>query len=444
MTRGPATIAEVRAYADAGLLSYASVPVFAGGRFWGVLALGSPEPYALDQHGHQRLHRLAELVSVALDNAEHRRQLAEQATTDSVTGLGNHRHFHEELARQVARARRDGEPLAIALFDIDNFKAINDTLGHQSGDEMLRAVATVLRSATREGEVVARLGGDEFAIILPRTDDVGAEMLGRRVRAMVSSGKPMADHLLTLSVGVCDLDHAHDADSLVRFADGALYWVKAHGRDAVCRYAQEHVDVLSADERAERLARSQTHIALRSLARALDVKDPSTHRHSERVGELAERLAARADWPELRRYRLRAAALLHDVGKIAVPDRILHKPGPLDPGEYEAIKEHAAIGARIVAEALDAEQVSWIRHHHERWDGAGYPDGLAGETIPDGAQILALADALDVMTHSRHYREPLAPEAAVAECRRHRATQFSPAVVDELDAALVRFDDPPG
>ncbi len=381
------------------------------------------------------------LVSVALDNAENRRELAEQATTDSVTGLGNHRHFHEELARQVARARRDGEPLAIALFDIDNFKTINDTLGHQSGDEMLRAVATVLRSATREGEVVARLGGDEFAMILPRTDDVGAEMLGRRVRALVSSGKPMADHLLTLSAGVCDLDHAHDADSLVRFADGALYWVN-HGRDAVCRYAQEHVDVLwPMSAPSAWPGRRPTSRCGRSHARSMSRTRPRTGTPS-----------GSANWPSgSRRAPTGGAAAvqaarsgaLHDVGKIAVPDRILHKPGPLDPGEHEEIKEHAAIGRgsspgtrRRAGEPDPPSPRALGRRRLSRRPGR--------RDDPDRAQILALADPLDVMTHSRHYREPLAPEAAVAECRRHRATQFSPAVVDQLDAALVRFDDPPG
>ncbi len=429
-------IAEIRAYAAAGVRSYASTPVFAGGRFWGVLALGSPEPSALDAHGKERLRRLAGLVGVALDNAEHRRLLAEAATSDSLTGLSNHRLFHEELAREVARARRNGDPLAIALIDVDHFKAINDSLGHQSGDTLLRSVATLLRSAAREGEVVARLGGDEFAVILPRTDDVGAECFGARVRELVGQTTSLAELGVTLSVGVCDLDHARDGEELVRFADGALYWVKAHGRDAVCRYRQEVVDVLSADERAERLARSQAHTALRSLARAMDVKDPSTHRHSERVADLADRFAVRDGWSDRARLRLRAAALLHDVGKIAVPDRILHKPGPLVAEEYEVIKEHAVVGARVAAEALDAEQVSWIRHHHERWDGAGYPDGLAGDAIPVGAQILALVDAFDVMTHSRHYREPLSVDGALEEVRRHRGTQFCPFLVDGLPSVL--------
>jgi putative nucleotidyltransferase with HDIG domain len=172
--------------------------------------------------------------------------------------------------------------------------------------------------------------------------------------------------------------------------------------------------------------------ALRSLARALDVRDPSTHRHSERVAELADQLATCAGWAENARVRLRSAALLHDVGKIAVPDRILHKAGPLNAEEYEAIKEHAEIGARIASEALDPEQVGWIRHHHERWDGRGYPDALAGDAIPEGARILAVADAYDVMTHSRHYREPLDRGPALRECRRHAGAQFCPGLVEHL------------
>jgi diguanylate cyclase (GGDEF)-like protein/putative nucleotidyltransferase with HDIG domain/PAS domain S-box-containing protein len=433
---------EIRAYAGAGVRSYASTPVFVGGEFWGALALGSPEPSAIDAHGKARLRRLAGLVSLALDNAERGRCLAKQATTDPLTGLANHRLFHETLARDIARARRDGEPLAVALIDLDQFKAINDTLGHQAGDAMLRAVAGVLRGVAREGEMIARLGGDEFGVILPRTDDVGAEGFGRRLRRAVSATDPMAAMAVTVSVGgLRPRPRARRRGARPVRRRRAVLGQGARARRGVPLRQGGRGRALR--RRARRhLARSQAHTALRSLVRALDLKDPSTHRHSERVADLADRFAACSGWSDTARHRLRAAALLHDLGKIVVPDRILHKGGPLEPGDYEVIKEHAAVGARIAAEALEPDQIAWIRHHHERWDGNGYPDGLAATAIPDGARILALADAYDVMTHSRHYREPLPPAAAADEVRRYRGTQFAPELVDRLDAALAATSQP--
>ncbi len=172
---------------------------------------------------------------------------------------------------------------------------------------------------------------------------------------------------------------------------------------------------------------------LRALARAVDAKDHSTRRHSERVAHVAVQLATAAGWQVSRAARLHEAGLLHDVGKIGVPDAVLFKPGRLTPEEYEQVKQHAPLGANIAAEVLDDEQVEWIRHHHERWDGTGYPDGLSGEQAGDGAQILALADAWDVMTSLRSYKSPLAMGAALEECRAQAGRQFAPWTVNALE-----------
>jgi putative nucleotidyltransferase with HDIG domain len=192
------------------------------------------------------------------------------------------------------------------------------------------------------------------------------------------------------------------------------------------------VEVLSADERAEHLARSQALQSIRVLARAVDAKDPSTLRHSERVADLAVAIATALGWDSESLVRLREAGLVHDVGKIGVPDSILFKPDRLTADEYREITRHAAIGAEILADVLLPSQVAWVRGHHERWDGGGYPDGLAGEAIPEGARVLALADAWDVMTSSRPYHSPLSTEAALLECDRCSGTQFAPEVVEAL------------
>ncbi|HWH13908.1 MAG TPA: HD domain-containing phosphohydrolase, partial [Miltoncostaeaceae bacterium] len=246
-------------------------------------------------------------------------------------------------------------------------------------------------------ELVARVGGEEFAWILPECD----------------------------------------AGELYRLADSALYWAKGNGRDQVCVYSPEMDEALSVAERAQRIERTQALVALRSLARAVDAKDSSTKAHSDRVAAFSQAIALALGWPPDRATALREAALLHDVGKIGVPDAILFKDGPLDDGEYEIVRRHADLGAEITSDALSAEQCGWIRHHHEHWSGRGYPDGLAGEAIPEGARIIAVADAWDAMTRARHYGAVRSAAEALAELERMSGVQFWPAAAQAM-ARLAR------
>ena len=368
---------------------------------------------------------------------EQRRQslvAAEQrAAVDPLTGLANHRTFHERLRTEVEGARRRKRGLALVLMDLDHFKRVNDVHGHQVGDRVLQHAARVLAAETRAGELVARVGGEEFAMILPEADADEALRAAERVRRGIAAADFPAVGRMTMSAGVCDISQAADADALYRLADGALYWAKHHGRDVVMRYSPEVTRALSAQEQAERLEHQQALVSIRVLARVVDAKDPSTRRHSERVAELCEELADALGWPPERCRLLADAGLVHDVGKIGVPDAILSKPARLSPEEYEQVKEHAELGARIVAEALTAEQVSWIRSHHERWGGGGYPAGLVAESIPEGARIMALADAWDVMTSQRPYMAvPATPARAIAECRSVAGAQFWPPAVEAL------------
>ena len=357
----------------------------------------------------------------------------ERAAVDPLTGLANHRTFHERLRTEVEGARRRRRGLALVLMDLDHFKRVNDVHGHQVGDRVLQHAARVLAAETRAGELVARVGGEEFAMILPEADADEALQAAERVRRGVSAADFPTVGRMTMSAGVCDISQATDADALYRLADGALYWAKHHGRDVVMRYSPEVTRALSAQEQAERLERQQALVSIRLLARVVDAKDPSTRRHSERVAALCEELADALGWPPERCRLLGDAGLVHDVGKIGVPDAILFKPGRLSPEEYEQVKEHAELGARIVAEALTPEQVSWVRSHHERWGGGGYPAGLMAERIPEGARIMALADAWDVMTSRRPYRTGVAtPAEAIAECRAAAGDQFWPAAVEAL------------
>jgi putative nucleotidyltransferase with HDIG domain len=293
-------------------------------------------------------------------------------------------------------------------------------------------------SAARSGEIVARIGGDELALLMPGVGGDEAHQAAERIRRAVAA-TPYADAgAITLSAGVCDLSQADDPEELLRLADGALYWAKAHGRDACIRYSPQVVEELSAADRADRLERARALAALGALARAIDAKDPATIRHSERVAALACELAVECGWTAADVARLHDAAVVHDVGKIGVPDAVLSKPERLTADEYEVIKRHADLGARIVAGMLDPEQVAWVRGHHERHDGRGYPDGLAADAISEGARLMALADAWDAMTGARVYSRPMSAADALAEVRRNDGAQFHPDAVAALERVEAR------
>jgi diguanylate cyclase (GGDEF)-like protein len=417
-----------------GRLGYGSsivAPVLVAGRTWGFLAATKPGVLGITTEDEQRMMEFGDLLATAIASIEDRAKLAAQASTDPLTGLANHRTLQQRLSAEVSRTVRHSRSLSVALVDIDNFKQINDIAGHEAGDVMLQSVADSLTRLARAEDTLGRVGGDEFAWLLPETTREEALVAVERARRAIADSVP-PPYRLTVSAGICDTRTTTDPAELIHFADGALYWSKAHGRDQCWIYDPAVVNELSAQERAERLARSQALLGMRALARAIDAKDPATREHSDRVSELSFRLARSAGWPEDRARLLSEAALVHDVGKIGVSDAILRKLAPLTREEMTQVKEHAELSARIVEGVLAAEQVEWIRMHHERPDGAGYPHGLLAAQIPEGASLLALADAWDVMTTSRPYSLPKPLEDALEECVRGRGTQFTDAAVDAL------------
>ncbi len=418
-----------------GFQASVAAPVRVSGVVWGAVMASTRSTAGLHADAEDRIERFAELVGMAIDNSEAHARLVERAGTDSLTGLANHRTFQEALRTRFTAARRARRHLSLVLFDLDHFKQVNDAHGHQVGDRVLVEVARRLAGCARPGDVVARIGGEEFAWIMPEADGIAAYAAAERARvAAVEFPLPVAARSpITISAGVCDLLHASSPDELVRLADGSLYWAKAHGRDATYLYSPSVVKELSAQERAARLERQQALAGLRALARAVDAKDQSTRAHSERVADLATRIAARLGWSDDSLAKLHEAGLLHDVGKIGVPDAVLFKPGALSDEEYRLVKQHASLGAEIADEVLSSDQVSWIRGHHERWDGGGYPDGLSETAIPQGARILSIADAWDVMISVRSYKSPLSMGGAIDEVRRHSGAQFAPEAVAVLE-----------
>ena len=410
-----------------------AAPVRVGGELWGVVGVASSRPRAFRPGSERHLERFAEFVSMAIANADARARLVAWAATDELTGLPNQRTFHERLATEVERAHRHGHTVSLALFDVDRFKSINDAHGHQAGDRVLIEIADRLRGIMRTTDTIARVGGEEFGWIMVETDGLGAWRAADRARSIIESS-PFEDvGPVTVSGGVCELSPAGNAGELFRLADVALYWAKAHGRNVCFRYSPDVIEVLSAEERTAQMERIQRIGSIMGLARAIDAKDGSTQRHSERVAALAARIARELGWPEQRAALLHEAALVHDVGKIALPDAILLKSSGLSEYEYEHVKMHAELGARIVEGCLSPDQVGWVRGHHERFDGAGYPDGLMGTQIPEGARILALADAWDAMTEVRLYRGAMSHDDAMREVLGNSGSQFWPDAVAALE-----------
>ena len=403
-----------------------------------VLAVGNvrPLPHAVT------VLTVATLVAVVLrivdafvENRRVNRELrtaAALASTDHLTGLANHRSFHDTLRSEVKRVHRHGRPLSLVILDLDLFKRVNDRFGHQVGDGLLQEVSARLSRQMREGDSLARVGGEEFAWILPETDGATAWRVAERAREAIASRPFPTVGRATISAGVCDLEEASTASELFRMADAALYRAKDLGRNVVFRHTAEMADIMHGDRDGDRNEYSPTHEAVRTLARAVDGRDPVSRHHATRVASLAVDIALSLGWTPARAALLHEAALLHDIGKIGVPDRLLLKPHPLTSDEFSKMRAHASLGGEIVGGVLTPEQSAWVRYHHEHWDGTGYPDGLRRHQIPDGALILAVADAWDVITSGRTYREPWTGAEAIVELHRGADVQWSKPVVDVL------------
>jgi diguanylate cyclase (GGDEF)-like protein/putative nucleotidyltransferase with HDIG domain len=355
------------------------------------------------------------------------------AHTDPLTGLGNHRHFHERLARELEQALRYDRPLALCLVDVDDFKRINDSFGHPMGDSVLSQVATRLRQT---GEAF-RLGGDEFAVLLPGYEASEALTAAESIIDRVASLELGRVGAITVSAGIALApEHARERDELLKLVDGALYWAKEYGKNRVRVFRPDVVELAELKRLASAGDRAARVRAAASLARAVDARDAYTGSHSQRVAQLAVRLAARLGLSHEELELTQLAASLHDVGKLALPEDLLRKPAPLSEPEWATLKQHAQIGFRML-ESLGVDPVAeWVLHHHERWDGTGYPDRLAGTEIPVGARIIFVADAYDAMTSDRLYRARCSDAEAVAEIVRCAGTQFDPSVVEALSEEL--------
>lgn len=393
------------------------------------------------EEGLTLLRNIALIAAPALQNALLYRSASVRAEVDGLTRLANHRAIHERLNQEVARVQRARETnpetaFSIATLDITDFKLFNDTYGHAVGDEVLRRVSECLRHTFRISDVVGRFGGDEFLVLLPDTPRSGADTLCERVLQLIAAqpfvaadGSPITIHL---NCGVAAFgDDGTQAEELLRAADERLYAAKRKG-NAIVAHSENAVNLppqLQPDWRAIGL--------LETLVATIDAKDHYTRAHCERVWRYALLVAHELGFERDMMEAVHLCSLAHDVGKIVIPDAVLRKPGRLTGSEFEAMQQHTVFGAMLVRDLPHLPLIlGGVRHHHEHWDGSGYPDKIAGVTIPILGRVLAVADGFAAMTLQRPYRRALSPQQALREVESQKGTRYDPAIIEAFGVML--------
>jgi diguanylate cyclase (GGDEF)-like protein/putative nucleotidyltransferase with HDIG domain len=407
-------------------------PIKSRDRLIGIIALGKKETASIYSHEDLELvMSMANQASNIIENAQLYSQAVTRANTDGLTGLYNHRHFHERLDHEIARGSRFGTTFSLIMLDIDLFKAYNDIHGHLAGDEILRRIAVCIQTSIRSLDIAFRYGGEEFTIILPeaRLDD--AHKVAERIRKTIASRTSFKAPPITASLGVANwpIDGVMKAE-IISCADAALYRAKQTGRNRTC-LSSDVVKPATPLVSVELEARSRALSIIYALAATVDAKDHYTYGHSKKVSDYAVAVGEAMGLPQDRVDIIRAAGLLHDIGKVGIPDSILNKKGTLNDEEWGLIKDHPKLGVEILRHVIDLVNcLPVILHHHERFDGTGYPSGLKGDNIPLEARILAVADAFDAITSPRPYREQLSSREALEELRRCIGSQFDPKVIE--------------
>ena len=407
-------------------------PIKSRGRLIGILALGKKQADTLYTHDDIELvMSMASQAGVIVENAQLYSQALVRANTDGLTGLYNHRHFHERLEQEIGRGSRFGTMFSLIMLDVDLFKAYNDIYGHLAGDGVLRRIGGYIDSSIRSIDLAFRYGGEEFAIILPETRLDDAYRVAERIRKTIEAQTSSRAMPITASLGIANwpIDGVMK-EEVIACADAALYQAKQAGRNRTC-LSSDLVKPETPLIGVELEARPRALSIMYALAATVDAKDHYTYGHSRKVSDYSVAIAEALSLPQDRIEIIRAAGLLHDIGKVGIPDSILNKRGRLTEEEWEPVKAHPKLGADILRHVIDlANCLPAIMHHHEHCDGKGYPSGLKGDSIPIEARILAIADAYDAMTSPRPYREQLSPQQATNELRRRAGTQFDSELVD--------------
>ena len=388
--------------------------------------------YEIARHELQRLYSELEQKNLTLQA---------MATTDPLTGLPNHRTVMSRIEEELSRCKRTQETCAILFVDLDHFKSINDTLGHQAGDAILREVGQRLKSGVRLEDFVGRYGGEEFAVVLTNTDLQAAALVAEHLRTALAevpcfwqaedAPSPISISV-TGSMGVAVYqEHGSTREVLIEAADSAMYFAKHTGRNRVCLAGEEFAAVQKVLAKAKDGQMSED-VVIQTLSAVSKVHEQRTSDHAQHMVSLAEATARVLGRPDEEQHLIRLAAQLHDIGKIGIPDAILLKPGPLTEEEWAVMSRHPEIGRQVLVQAggIFVLLSRIVGAHHERWEGNGYPYGLTKDAIPLGARILAAVDAYDAMTSQRPYRDAFSDEHAKTELQHCAGSQFDPQVVD--------------
>lgn len=416
------------------------VPIKWKGEELGALGLVRREG-DLEADERQLLDAIALEVGAALQNAQLYQDAIRLADRDGLTDLLNHRVVQQQLNINLSRSRRTSAELSVVMMDLKNFKFFNDTYGHKVGDQILQIVGRCLREACRVTDVLGRYGGDEFIAVLPDTDFPGAQLVCSRIAARVEKeGYQQADDgrriPIALSFGAAVFPD--DGDNVLELLAAA----NTNLEEAKVSNAPLLVQRAPAEEAQELRKLKDAAVGgafgvLDALVTAIDNKDHYTRRHSEDVTHWATLMSRHLGHEPETQRAIRIAGLLHDVGKIAVPDAILRKPGRLNDDEFQIMQQHPVFGALIVKDVPYLEQVlGGIRHHHERYDGKGYPDKLKAEDTPMFGRLLAVPDCFSAMTTERPYRKALSWQEAINEIERGKGTQFDPAMAEAFLAII--------
>ncbi|MFB3920792.1 MAG: HD domain-containing phosphohydrolase [Terriglobia bacterium] len=451
-----------------GVRSSLAMPLKYRSEILGVLSVESLRANSFSQQDVLTLRTLADQLAVALKNAQAYKVAQDQAITDTLTGLKTHRYFMEALDAEWRRSPRSGHHFSIIMMDLDDFKQVNDRYGHLEGDRVLAAVGRVLEMRSRQSNVVTRYGGDQFAVLMAEATMEQAEGLAERLRYGLAADPYLASRSITASFGIATFPvHGATPEEIVRVAESGMYLAK-HEKGNSVRVASGSAESPAEDWKQQLLeaylgvavkrmfstgpeafnqylarfeaATSDTNgenpslmDTVTALAFTIDAKDHYTQGHSQSVSRLAAQLAQQLGLSSEEMEDIRLAGILHDIGKIGVPESVLNKPSCLTPEEYELVKSHTILGEKIL-EPLKVKAIErirkMVRSHHERVDGKGYPDGLTGNDIPLGARIITIADCFDTLISERAYKQACQLEEAVEELQRGRGSQFDAKLLD--------------
>jgi len=419
-------------YLEHGFRSIVYLPLNVTDHIIGSLILTSRQPNAYSRSQIKLLERVTLQIAAPIENAQLYAQVEQRSRLDELTGLFNRRYFEERLKEEISRHSRYGDVLSLFMLDLDNYKNYNDLYGHPAGDILLNQIGKIIKGSLRNIDKAFRYGGDEFVVILPQTNKDDAYVVAERVREQLvrEMGKKAINVTCSIGLASYPADGAVTTE-LVDVADTALYYAKRTGGNRIylsSKILPKPLDdggITGIDTRHDNLS------AVYALVSAVEAKDPYAYGHSKKVNTYAVALAEKIGLSPDEVFKVSTAALLHDIGIIGIPDRVLNKKGELSGGDWEAIKAHPRLGATIIGNIPTLIPcVSSILHHHERWDGGGYPEGLKGEEAPIEARILAIADSFAAMTSARPYRPALSHEEILKELRQGAGLQFDPKLVE--------------